>query len=40
VIGFEETSKCKTTDYNEVYEPLNKKLSEFGIHVPWPQRNK
>tara|TARA_R110000772_G_C13310282_1_gene440308 strand:+ start:37822 stop:38241 length:420 start_codon:yes stop_codon:yes gene_type:complete len=38
VIGFEtSTSKCKTTDYPNIYEPINKKLSEFGIHVPWPE---
>jgi hypothetical protein len=34
----ESTADGSTTDYPKVYEVLNKKLSEHGIHVPWPTK--
>lgn len=39
VIGEEKTSKAERPDYSKVYDILNKKLSESGIHIPWPEKN-
>lgn len=38
ICGEVSTTKPLTTDYQKIYEPLNKKLSEWGIHIPWPNK--
>lgn len=35
----ESTTKPHTGEYQKVFEPINRKLSEFGIHVPWPSKD-
>ena len=30
------TTKPLTNEYQQIFEPINRKLSEYGIHVPWP----
>ena len=32
----ESTTKPLRGQYQDIFEPINLKLSEFGIHVPWP----
>lgn len=34
--GKQSTTKPKTADYIDIYEYLNRKLAEHGVHVPWP----
>lgn len=34
--GKESTTEPQTVDYLKIYEIVNRKLSEFGIHVEWP----
>jgi len=34
----ESTTKPLRGQYQEIFEPINLKLSEFGIHVPWPTK--
>jgi hypothetical protein len=36
VTGKQSTTKPKTDQYSEIYEYLNRKLAEHGVHVPWP----
>jgi hypothetical protein len=36
--GKDSTTKPKTSDYPKIYEVLNRKLAEHGIHVPWPTK--
>lgn len=36
ILNKESTTKPLTNEYQQVFEPLNLKLSEWGIHVPWP----
>lgn len=38
VIEKESTASALTNEYSKIYEVLNRKLSEHGIHVPWPSR--
>jgi len=35
----QSTTKPSTTDYPVIYDSLNLKLSEHGIHVPWPNKD-
>lgn len=37
--GEVKTSNATRTDYSEVYDHLNVKLAEHGIHVPWPTKD-
>lgn len=32
------TTKPETGEYTKIYESLNVKLAEHGLHVPWPCR--
>ena len=34
----QSTTKPLTTDYPKIYDSINLKLSEHGIHVPWPDK--
>ena len=34
------TTEPLTTDYNKIYEYVNLKLSDYGIHVPWPSKER
>ena len=34
----ESTTKPKREQYSFIYEHINRKLSEHGIHVPWPSK--
>ncbi len=38
VTGHESTTQPTVEQYLEIYEYVNRKLSEYGIHVPWPSR--
>jgi len=38
--GEESTTKPKTNEYPKIYDHINLKLAEYGIHVPWPVRSK
>jgi len=41
VLGVESTTKPKTHQYPKVFDHINGKLAEHGIHVEWPvKRNK
>lgn len=33
------TTKPLTTDYPIIFDSINLKLSEHGIHVPWPSKD-
>lgn len=35
----QSTTKPLTTDYPKIYDSINLKLSEHGIHVPWPSKD-
>ena len=39
ICNIESTTEPLTTDYNEIYDYVNKKLSNYGIFVPWPRKN-
>jgi len=32
------TTKVKKLEYSDIYDVLNSKLAEYGIHVPFPSR--
>jgi len=32
----ESTTEPLTSEYQQIFEPINIKLSEFGVFVPWP----
>ena len=34
----ESTTKPLTTEYQEIYEPINLKLANWGIEIPWPSK--
>lgn len=34
----ESTTKPLASDYQRIYEPINLKLANWGIHVPWPSK--
>ena len=34
----ESTTKPLTTQYPKIYEYINGRLAEFGVHVPWPTK--
>lgn len=34
--GKESTTKPERSEYIQIFEVLNRKLSELGIYVPWP----
>lgn len=38
VTNKQSTTEPLTNEYQAIYEPINLKLSEFGIHVPWPSK--
>lgn len=38
IVAKKSTTEPYTDEYQKVYEPINRKLSEFGIHVPWPSK--
>lgn len=38
VCGVESSTELTTTQLSEIYDPLNDKLADFNIHVPWPER--
>lgn len=39
VTGKESTTKPETHEYSLIYDVLNVKLAEHGIHVPWPSKD-
>lgn len=39
ITGKESTTKPETHEYALIYESLNIKLAEHGIHVPWPSKD-
>ena len=36
ITGKTSTTKPERDEYSKIYESLNVKLAEHGIHVPWP----
>lgn len=34
----ESTTELTTKECSDIYENINRKLSEFGIYVPWPSK--
>jgi hypothetical protein len=38
ITGHDSTTRPTPKQYIEIYEILNRKHSEFGFHVPWPNR--
>ncbi len=32
------TTEPTSAEYNEIYEYVNLKLSNYGIHIPWPNK--
>lgn len=40
ITGKESTTKPETHEYAIIYDTLNLKLAEHGIHVPWPCKDK
>lgn len=36
--GNESTIDPKTHEYGEIYDCVNLKLGEHGIHIPWPSK--
>jgi hypothetical protein len=38
VCGKESTTKPYTGEYQQIFEPINLKLANWGIHVPWPRK--
>lgn len=40
MVGEKSTTKPHTNEYPNIYEVINRKLSEFGIYVPWPCKEK
>lgn len=36
ITGKDSTTKPQTQEYGIIYDALNVKLAEYGIHVPWP----
>ena len=39
ICGKVSTTEPLKTDYNVIYEHVNRKLSDYGIHVPWPSKD-
>jgi len=39
VCNQQSTTKPLTTEYPIIYDSINLKLSEHGMHVPWPDKN-
>lgn len=37
--GKKSTTEAATTEYPQIYDAINLKLSEHGIHVPWPEKD-
>lgn len=35
----ESTTQMEKSDVDKVYEVVNRKLSEYGVHVPFPKRD-
>ena len=35
----ESTTDADTVEYIEIYEHINRWLSQQGVHVPWPDRH-
>jgi len=41
IVGHDKTSECTTEEYNTVYESFTLMTgSAFGVHVPFPEREK
>lgn len=40
ITGHESTKKAERGQYSEVYDALNLKLAEYGIHIPWPSKDR
>lgn len=38
VTGKVSTTKPKRAEYSQIYDVLNRKVAEYGLHVPWPSR--
>ena len=38
VIDKKSTAEANKLEYGEVYDHVNRKLSEYGIHVEWPSK--
>jgi len=36
--GKESTAKVEVSDYAKIYEVVNRKMAEYGLHIPWPSR--
>ena len=36
ITGKESTTKPETHEYGLIYDALNMKLADHGVHVPWP----
>jgi len=39
ICGEESTTKVLTSDYQKIYDPLNVKLIEMGMGIPWPSKH-
>lgn len=38
ITNHSSTTKPETTDYPKIYEVINRKLAQWGIHVKWPTK--
>ena len=38
VTGKVSTTKPERGEYSQIYDVLNLKMAEYGLHVPWPSR--
>ena len=38
VTGKVSTTKPERGEYSQIYDVLNLKIAEYGIHVPWPSQ--
>ncbi len=39
ITGKDSTTKPESHEYAKIYESLNLKLAEHGIHCPWPSKD-
>lgn len=39
ITGKESTTKPERHEYSIIYEAVNRKMAEYGLFVPWPNRD-
>jgi len=38
ITGQESTTKPKASEYSKIYEVINRKVSNYGFYIPWPNK--